>query len=138
MSEAFYSGALQSGQLANFFNGNFLTVTGEVIFRRQEKHTVTLFALAHGDAGAVPVSGFHFSNLVFIMTTGAERRTKIFLVFGKSFENNCRDTGINTKVRVSALCIAFCEALHDFEVFLGSLSHDRTASFNKQQQVLIL
>ncbi len=129
---------LLSGQRANFFDGDALAFAREVVFGGEEEHTVTLFAFAHGHTGAVPVGGFDFGLFVFVVTTGAKRGSKVFFVLGKSFEDHRCDTGINAKVRVGALCIAFCKAFHDVEVFLGGLSHDRTRSFNKQQQLLIL
>jgi hypothetical protein len=120
---------LLSGQRANFFDGDALAFTGEVVFGREEEHTVTLFPFAHGDTRAVPVGGFDFGFLVFVVTTGAKGGSKVFLVFGESFEDHRCDTGINAKVRVGALCIAFGKAFHEVEVFLGGLSHGRTRSF---------
>jgi hypothetical protein len=120
---------LMSRQGPNFFDGDALAFTCEVVFGGEEEHTVALFPFAHGDAGAVPVGGLDFSLLVFVMTTGTERGSEVFFVFGESFEDDRCDTGINAKVRVGALCIAFCKAFHDVEVFLGGLSHDRTRSF---------
>ena len=43
---------------------------GEVVVFGEEEHTMALFTLSHGDAGAVPVGGFDFGLFVLVVTTG--------------------------------------------------------------------
>src|ERR687885_1053093 len=91
----------------NFFHANILPVTGKVVIRRQEQHTVAVFAFPHGDTRTVPIGGFHFGLFVLIVTAGTQRRAKIIFVFGESFNHHSRHGRVNAKVSTSTLGVGF-------------------------------
>jgi hypothetical protein len=93
-------------------DGSFCADKG-VIFGEKE-HTVAFFALAHGDAWAVPIGGFGFGFFVFVVTTGTERSAEFVFVFGESFDDNSRDAQVGTKVGVGIFRIFFGKFPHGF------------------------
>ncbi len=100
------------GHTANFIEADFLLSTRKVVIGWQEKHTVTLLALAHGDTGAIPVGRCGLSLFVFVMAAGAKGGTQIVFMFGQTLNDNRRHAGIDTKIGACALGVALGEAAH--------------------------
>jgi len=80
----------------------------------EEEHTVAFFALAHGDAGAVPVGGFGFGFFVFVVTTGTQGSAEFVFVFGESFDDDGGDAQVGTKVCAGVFRIFFGKFPHGF------------------------
>ena len=100
------------GHTANFIEADFLLGARKVVIGWQEKHTVTLLALAHGDTGAIPVGRCGLSLFVFVMAAGAKGGTQIVFMFGQTLNDNRRHAGIDTKIGACALGVALREAAH--------------------------
>ena len=116
-----WEGLSLTGDSANVIEGDVLLFACKIIVGGEEQHTVAFFALAHGDAGAVPVGSSGFCLLVFVVATGTERRAEVVFVFSKTFNHYSRHARVNTKVGACALGVGFGEVPHGFQAFVTTL-----------------
>jgi len=115
-----------------------LSIAAEGIVLSEEKHAVTLLALAHRNTGAVPEGLGHLSLLVFVVTARAEGSSEFVLVTGESLEHHGRDPRVTAEIGAGALGIGLSELADHLEalgrglrVASGRIGHGAEAEMQK-------
>ena len=67
------------GELHHLLHGDGALIPREIVILGEEEHAVTLFALAHGHAGAVPEPGGHLRLLVVVVAARAQGAPRVSL-----------------------------------------------------------
>ena len=70
--------------LDHLFQADLLVVAREIVVRRQEEHAVTLFALPHRHARAIPEALLRFRGFIVVVAAGAEGGAQFVLVLGEA------------------------------------------------------
>ena len=107
-------GLVFAGLGADLIEGDVLFISREGVILGEEQHTVALFALLHGNTGAVPVNGFNLGLLVLVMATGAQGRTVVVFVLGQAFDHNRGNARVGAEVSAGTLGVTLREVAHHF------------------------